>query len=194
MDLTTYKEQLAKGETIDFFVSKKAIKISFFTVLLVFVVASLIVISERNIVALCVWICACFYMGRFLWALKKSLSTRSVPKIILSLDKESLTIYDLSIPALLGKDAPCVSILWTDILSVDIGTSGKITGIILQCTPPAIQNVEHHLDTVSGKLLRSYDVRNNLVVLNLASWIDISLTDMETLLKDIHQSATANRQ
>lgn len=193
MDLTSYKEQLAKDETVDFFVSKRAIKISFFTVLLVLVVACIIVISERNIIALCMWIFVFFYIGRFLLPLKKSLSKHSCPHIILSLDKESLTIYDLSISALLGKDTPRVSILWTDILSLDIGTSGKITGIILQCTPPAVQHVEQHLQQVSGKLLRSYDVRNNLIVLNLESWIDMPLTEMETLLQDIHQSATANR-
>ncbi len=194
MDLTSYREQLAKGETIDFFVSKRAIKISFFAALLILVASCVIVISERNIIALCVWIFAVFYIGRFLLALGKFLSTRSYPKIVLSLDKESLTIYDLSIPALLGKDEPRVSILWTDILRLGIDNGGKETVIVLQCIPPAIQNVKQHEQQVSGKLLRTYTVSGDLIVLNLSSWIEMSLTDMEVLLQDVHQSATANQQ
>ena len=195
MDLTPYKEQLARGETVDFYVSKKRIVGLFIPVLLFALIGGGITLFARQetLLARCIGAVAFFYLGYMALQLWRTLSTRSVPKIILSLDKESLTIYDLSVPALLGKDEPRVSILWTDILRLGIDKVGKQHVIMLQCTPPAIQNVARHLEKVSGKLLRIYDVGSESISLQVASWIDISLKDIETLLKEIHQSATANR-
>ena len=126
----------------------------------------------------------------------QSLFSGKFPQI-LSANKDFLGIFDKPI-SLFGKDDSFVLISWKDILDIKTeiigGRKGSATYIVLQCTDSAIQNVINHRKKISGGgILRVYEIKDNLIILNATSLLDISLTDLLTLLKEIHKEAICAR-
>lgn len=193
MDITAYQEAIRKGQTIDFAISKKKIAaLILLCVGLAIASSGMIFFSKRDVGGMLIGIVSFFVFAGTAWILGRSLSNHRVPKV-LSISKDVLTVYDLSLSALAGKNSPCVLIPWHEIIDLSIETfktrNAQNTYLVLECTAPTIQNIQQHQKQVSGNLLRAYEINDNFVLLNLHSWLDISLQELLELLRELHQES-----
>jgi len=106
-----------------------------------------------------------------------------MPKM-LSINKDVLTIYDVNMAALWGKENPFVEILRKDIINVGIQPSRNGDEyLMLELHPTAVEKIRQHQAQVPGKLLRIYQpISDNLILLNTNSWLEISAQELSALL------------
>lgn len=197
MDISQYKERFKKGENIDFLINKKKM-LSIFAIFVGLMAFCVVMFLSPQVVAKIIGALLFICMGYFVLIMGKNLLNKQQPQV-LSLTRESLIIYDVPVSALLGGKNTCAIIPWNGVL--DLGTEtietrnySKFSYIVLRCTPDTIQNVKEHEKQVSGKLLRIYEVRNDLLLLNLETWVDVPVKDMLDLIKELHKEATAKSQ
>lgn len=197
MDISQYKEAFKRGENIDFLVNKKKM-LSIFAIFVGLMAFCVVMFLSPQVVAKIIGALLFICMGYFVLIMGKNLLNKQQPQV-LSLTRESLIIYDVPVSALLGGKNTCAIIPWNGVL--DLGTEtietrnySKFSYIVLRCTPDTIQNVKEHEKQVSGKLLRIYEVRNDLLLLNLETWVDVPVKDMLDLIKELHKEATAKLQ
>ncbi len=199
MDITAYKETLKRGETVSFLLSKKKILPLFILcVVLALGGVCLAFLSKGEVEGLVVGVASLLVFGISALLVGKGLAARQIP--VLTMNKEVLTIYELSIPALSGKQIPGALIPWHEILNMDIQTikmqkGGSTSYIVLQCVPLTIQNIKQYKKQISYKLFRVYEIEGEeFLVLNLSAWLDIPLEDLLALLQEAHAQAIAPQQ
>lgn len=193
MDIAYLKEKIKHGENIPFLLSKK--KMIFVSIIfIIFACISIWMAFSGNTLSAKVVGIACFLLcGYFGLLFVKPLFSRQMPPVI-SLNKDCLDIFLNP----LKQNSPFISIRWGDISYIYIeivkGSKGhKNYYLALTCTDSAIQNIQNQLKQLSFVSIRICSVRNNIVLLNISSFIDISLSDLLPLLEETHKDLTAER-
>lgn len=199
MDITAYRETLKRGETVSFSLSKK--KMFWWPILFIGLAvfgAGMALFSRGDTKMLLFGIFAFIFSGILAVLMGKCLFSSHLP-LVLAINKEVLTVYDLPISALLGGKNPAALIPLHEILDIDIKAiqikNSQESFLALQCVPSAVQNIKQHEKQVSGKLLKIYEViGEDVIALNGASLIDIPLSDFLTLLKDLHKGISSTNK
>lgn len=114
----------------------------------------------------------------------------------LSLNKESLIIYNTVVPTLLSNKNPCAIIPWGEILDVEIEKmirQEKHSYIVLVCNLSIIQSVPKQLPE---KIFMTHfiDIRDNCLFLRTETWLDVPFKDIFNLIQEFHKEATAKLQ
>lgn len=193
MDIAYLKEKIKHGENIPFLLSKK--KMLFVSIIfIIFACISIwMAFSGNTLSAKVVGIACLLLCGYFGLLFVKPLFRRQMPPVI-SLNKNCLDIFLNP----LNENSPFISIQWSDILNIYIeivkGSKGRKTYYLaLTCIDSAMQNIQNQIKQLSFVSIRICSIRNNIVLLNISSFIDISLSDILHLLEEIHKDLTAER-
>lgn len=188
MDLENYKEAFKRGENIPFLLSKK--KMIFWTIIfMIFACIGLWMLlpgSNGEVLGL-----ACFlFFGYSGLLCAKTLFRRQMPPVI-SLNKDFLEIFLNP----LNRNSSFISIQWSEILYIGKGRKGHKTYYLeLVCIDTVMQKFRNLMKFNSGRMFRTYILEDNFILLKTDCFMETSLSDLLTLLKEFHKEATSQQQ
>jgi len=131
------------------------------------------------------------------------------PDRILSVNNKGLTVYDI----LTGDRSDKIHLFfipWTEILDMNTEIieekfALRTSCIVLKCTAPTTQKIQQHRkqawDELSKKkncdkrfFYKTYEVMDDLVKINISSYLTIPTSDILTLLQELHKNAITAQQ
>lgn len=188
MDITSYKEAVKRGENVEFTLSKKKLLLG--TLILIGVIIGSAIMTYIGDIPLIIGILVCIICGFFAQIMGRALLRRPTPPVIY-VNRELVGIF----LAPISKNSAFLPIKWKDILDMEIqeiknGKGSRIHYLALKCTDSTIQDILNQIKFNSGGMFRIYKLRNNFILLQIESLIDIPLSDLLTLMKEIHKEAT----